>query len=439
MRSLITTSTSLLTAALMAQTPVSLSLKQALDMAAKQNYQVQSSVLEAEKAEAMIKEITAIGLPQVSGTGTFNNYIIVPKMVVPNFFGGEGVAAIEFALPWSVTGAVQLNQLLFDGSYLVGLRAARETRTKSEKDLEQTVLNARVQAAKAYLSVLAAEEGVRLIGESLPVVEKAATDARAMFEQGLMENTDADRLTVQLEETRNQQRNLQQQGAVARAYLALVLGLPIGTPITLTDALQPLLDDAAEAGLIDAPLDVNQHVDQQVAQSIMRLSELDVRNKKSAYLPKLNGFINYQQAYNYTEFDIANGAWWFPGSLWGLQLNVPIFSSGMRQQQVKQAKLSLDQANVNVKATEQRLLAEKEQQQAILRAAQDSYETGKKNLALSKSIFDRVSVKFTEGVSSSFELSQEHGNYLTTQQTYIQRIVDLLQARADMRKALDLY
>lgn len=439
MRSLTTILSIALVAALNAQVTVSLSLKQALDMAAQQNYAVQGSVLEAEKAEAKIKEVTAMGLPQIAATGTFNNYLIVPKMVVPNFFGGEGVAAIEFALPWSVTGAVQLNQLLFDGSYLVGLRAAREMRTKSSKDLEQTVLNARVQAAKAYLTVLAAEEGVRLLGESLPVLEKASNEARAMFEQGMVENTDADRLTVQLEEARNQQRNLEQQAKVARAYLCLVLGLPTGTALTLTDALQPLLDDPAETGLAETALDVNQHVDQQVAQSVMRLSELDVRNKKAAYLPSLNGFINYQQAFNYTEFDIGNGSWWFPGSLWGLQLNVPIFSSGMRQQQVKQAKLSLDQANVNVKATEQRLLAEREQQQAILRAAQDSYETGRKNLALSKSIFDRTSIKFTEGVSSSFELTQEHGNYLTTQQTYIQRIVDLLQARADMRKALDLY
>lgn len=425
--------------ALRAQGPVSLSLQQALDMAAKQSYAVQASTLEAEKAEAKIKEITGMGLPQISGTGSMQNYLKVPKMVVPDFFGGDDVMVIEFALPWTITGAVQLQQLIFDGSYLVGLKAARELRTKSTKDLEQAALNARVQAAKAYLGVLAAEEGIRLIGESLPVLEKASNDAQAMVLQGMIESTDSDRLTVQLEEVRNQQRNLEQQARVARAYLNLVLGLPTGTPTTLTDALQPLLDDPAEAGLAEAAFDVNQHVDQQVAQSMLRLGELDVRNKKAAYLPSLGGFFNYQQAYNYMEFDIGNGSWWFPGSLWGLQLNVPIFSSGMRHQQVRQAKLSLEQANVNAKATEQRLLAEKEQQQAILRAAQDSYDTGRRNLALSRSIFDRTSIKFTEGMASSFELTQEHGNYLTMQQTYIQRIVDLLQARADMRKALDAY
>lgn len=423
---------------LAAQGPVSLSLRQAMDMAATQSYTVQASVLEAEKARAKIKEVTAIGLPQISGTGSLTNYLIVPKMVVPDFFGGDDLLEIEFAVPWTISGGVQLNQLLFDGSYLVGLRASRELKAKSDKDLEQAAVNARVQAAKAYLTVLAAEEGVRLVGEGLPMVEKASTEATAMVQQGLMETTDADRLTVQLEEARAQQRSLQQQAAVARAYLALVLGLPTGTPITLTDALQTLLDDPAEAGLADMPLDVAQHVDEQLAQSMVRLSELDMQNKKSAYYPQLSGFINYNQQFNYTTFDVSKGPW-FPNSMWGLSLNVPIFSSDMRRQQVKQAKLSLDQSMVNLKATEQRLLTDYQQQQARLRTAQDNYETGKKSLALSRTIFERVSTRFSEGVGSSFELTQEHSNYLTTQQTYIQRIVDLLQARTDMRKALDLY
>ena len=414
MRTVATMTGLALTLALRAQGPMSLSLQQAVDMAAKQGYAVQASALEAEKTLARTREITAIGLPQISGSGTLNNYLIVPKMVVPNFFGGEGVAAIEFALPWSITGAVQLQQLLFDGSYLVGLQAAKELRVKSAKDLEQTILNAKVQAAKAYLGVLAAEEGVRLTGEGLPVLEKAATDTKAMVEQGLLESTDADRITVQLEETRNQQRNMQQQAGVARAYLNLVIGLPAGSPVTLTDALPALLDDPAWTGLADAPFDANGHIDQQVAQSAMRLAGLSAKSMKPP-------------------------ATWFPGSLWGLQLNVPIFSSGMRRNQVKQAEFAMEQAGVNVKATEQRLLAEREQQQAVLRAAQDSYDTGKKNLALGKSIFDRTSVKFTEGVASSFELTQEHGNYLTAQQNHIQRIIALLQARADMRKALGAY
>ncbi len=427
-------------APLRAQEPVRLSLQQAMDMAAKQSYQVQASQLEAEKALAKIKEVTAIGLPQVGATGSLSNYLKVPTMVIPNFFGNNPeFIEMQFGLPWTMSGGVQLNQLIFDGSYLVGLRAARELRTQSQQQLEQAQVDARVQAAKGYLGVLAAEEGVRLVADGLPVVTKAAHDAAAMVGQGLMGTTDADRLTVQVDEAENQQRSLQQQATVARAYLALVLGLPTGTPIQLTDSLQPLLDDASANALASAAFDPAKHVDLEVANTTWRLSTLDLKNKRSAYLPKLGGFINYQQQFNYTKFEPANGTFWFPSSMWGLQLTVPIFSSGMRHQQVQQAALSVQQAQVNLKATEQRLLTEHLQQEAVLTSAQQTYKTGKTSLALSRKIFEQTSTKFSEGMASSFELTQEHSNYLTAQQTYIQRIVDLLKARVDMRKALDLF
>ncbi|HQV39755.1 MAG: TolC family protein [Flavobacteriales bacterium] len=439
MRRPLTTALLLFSVAAFAQGPVSLSLKQAMDMAAQQSYTVQYSALEAEKADSRIKEILATGLPQVAASGSLNNYLKVPTQVIPNFFGNEPeTIEVQFGIPWAVTGAVQLNQLLFDGSYLIGLKATRELKEKAQLDLQKAQHDARAQAAKAYLSVLAAEEGVRLLGEGLPLLEKSDTDAKAMLQQGFMESTDVDRLSIQLADTRNQQRNLQLQANVARAFLALVLGLPSGTPLTLTDPLATLMADPAEKALADQPFTVDQHIEDEQANSQARLSELQMRNEKAAYLPKLNSFINYQQQFNGLEFTPGAGPW-YPASLWGLSLNIPIFSSGMRSSRVKQAKIGMKEAEVNRKGTEQRLLTTYLQQQAVLKSAEDNYSTAKANMDLAQRIFERASVKFNEGVGSSFELTQEHANYLTGQQTYIQRMVDLLQARTDMRKALDTY
>ena len=439
MRRSLTSALLLLSVAAFAQGPVSLSLQQAMDMAAQQSYTVQYSALEADKADAKIKEILATGLPQISASGGLNNYLKVPTQVIPNFFSDEPkTIEIQFGIPWALTGAVQLNQLLFDGSYLIGLKATRELKEKAHLDLEKAQHDARAQAAKAYLSVLAAEEGVRLLGEGLPLLEKSDTDAKAMLEQGFMESTDVDRLSIQLADTKNQQRNLQLQANVARAFLALVLGLPGGTPLTLTDPLATLMNDPAEKALADQPFTVEQHIEDEQTKSQARLSELQMRNEKAAYLPKLNSFINYQQQFNGEEFTPAQGPW-FPSSLWGIQLNVPIFSSGMRANRVKQARIEMKEAEVNRKGTEQRLLTTYLQQQAVLKASEDNYATAKANMELSQRIFERTSVKFNLGVGSSFELTQEHGNYLTAQQNYIQRMVDLLQARTDMRKALDMY
>lgn len=427
-----------------AQGPVSLSLQQALDMAARQSYAVQASELEAEKARRKVKEITAIGLPQISGEAQMQNFIDVPTQLIPNFFsppgsGGPEFLAAQFGLPWNASAGITLSQLLFDGSYLVGLKATRALAEQSQQELEKAAADARNQAAKAYFGVLAAEEGQRLAGEGIPLLEKSLGEVSAMKDAGFMETTDVDRLTIQLEQARTQQRSFRQQADVARMLLALALGLPQGTPLTLTDDLDRILNDPNETALSEQPLDPAGHIEQRSAETLVRLSDLQRKNERSKAMPSLGGFLNHQQVWNGPDFDPGGKYPFYPTTLWGLKLTVPLFSSGGRYHKVKQAELALKQTEVNRTATEQRLKAFAEQSRTQARTAYDNYKTEERSLALSRNILDRTSIKFTNGAAASFELTQEQGNHLLAQQAYIQRVVELLMARADLRKALDLY
>lgn len=442
MRRSITVGGVLFTAVLMGQGPLTLTLQQAMDLAAKQSYSVQSSVLEAEKARSKVKEITAIGLPQINGEVQLQNFIDVPTQLIPNFFTpGEGpkYIAAQFGLPWNASGGLTLSQLIFDGSYLVGLKATRALAEQSQQDLEKASADARNQAAKAYFGVLSAEEGARLAAEGVPLLEKSLGEVTAMNEAGFMETTDVDRLTIQLEQAKVQQRNFKQQGEVARMLLALALGLPQGTPVTLTDDLSRILSDANETSLTEQPLDPAAHVEQQVAENLVRLQDLNRRNERSKAMPSLGGFVSHSQVWNGPTFDPGGAYPFYPTTLWGVRLNVPIFSSGSRYHKVKQAEIALEQVEVNRTATEQRLRTFAEQSRSQARTAFDNFRTEERSLALAKNILDRTSIKFTNGATASFELTQEQGNYLLAQQSYIQRMVELLMARADLRKALDLY
>ncbi len=427
-----------------AQGPLSLSLRQAMDLAAQESYAVRSSKLEAEKSIERSKEVTAIGFPQINGKVEMSNYIDVPTQLIPNFFSEPGTGApefvpVQFGVPWSMNAGVTLTQLLFDGSYLVGLRAAKELKTQSEEDLQKAQADARNQTAKAYFGVLAAEEGSRLVGEGIPLLEKSLREVTAMMDAGFMEQTDVDRLNIQLEQARAQKRNFDQQADVARMLLSLTLGTPHGTPITLTDKLETILTDGEEIGLTEQTMDPNGHIEQNQANTLVRLQELNLKNGKAKALPSLGGFFSHSQVWNGPKFDPGGTYPFFPTTLWGLQLNVPIFSSGNRYHQVKQEQLALEQVKINQTATEHRLRTMAEQQRSQTRSAYDNFKTEERNLGLSKNIFDRTSIKFTNGSAASFELTQEQGNYLLQQQTYIQRMVELLIARADLRKALDLY
>lgn len=428
--------------AALAQGPVRLTLQQAMDMAAKQSYTVQASELEAEKARHRVKEITAIGLPQISGEAQVQNFIDVPTQLIPNFFtpgqGPEFIAA-QFGLPWNASAGATLSQLIFDGSYLVGLKATKALAQQSREELEKSRAAARLQAAKAYYGVLAAEEGARLTGEGVPLLEKSLHDARAMQEAGFLESTDADRITIQLDQAAAQQRSFAKQAEVARMMLALTLGVPQGTPIELADDLRSLVADPNEIGLSEQGFAAGQHIELQSAETLVRLQELDKRNERTKALPSLGGFLSHQQVWNGPDFDPGGDYPFYPTTLWGLKLTVPIFSSGNRYHKVRQADAALKQVEVNRTATEQRLIAEVESARTTARTAFDNYRSEERSLDLARRIFDRTSVKFTEGAAPSFELTQEQGNYLMAQQAYIQRVVELLMARADLRKALDLY
>ena len=437
MRSITTQLAWLLVLFASAQGPVQLSLKQALDMAASQSYAVQASQLEAEKSQAKVKEITAIGLPQINGEVQLQNFIDVPTQLVPNFFSpgiGPDYIAAQFSLPWNASAGATLSQLIFDGSYLIGLKATKAVAEQSQQELEKAAADARNQAAKAYFGVLSAEEGARLAGEGIPLLEKSRNEVQAMLDAGFMEATDVDRITIQLEQAKAVQRSFRQQAEVARMMLNLTLGLPQGTPVTLTDELAGIIDDPDETALSEVALDPASHIEQQVL-----LSDLQRRNERSKALPSLGGFLSHQQVWNGPDFDPGGAYPFYPTTLWGLKLTVPIFSSTSRIQKVKQASLALQQAEVNRTATSERLKVMAEQSRTQARTAYDNFKTEERSLALARNIFDRTSVKFTEGAAASFELTQEQGNYLMAQQTYIQRMVELLMARADLRKALDLY
>lgn len=442
MRSIAITISLALATTLAAQGPVSLSLQQALDLAAKQSYAVQASELEAEKSKAKVKEITAIGLPQINGEVQLQNFIDVPTQLIPNFFtpgqGPEFIAA-QFGLPWNASAGATLSQLIFDGSYIIGLKATKAVAEQSQQELEKAAADARNQAAKAYFGVLSAEEGARLAGEGIPLLEKSLLEVGAMRDAGFMESIDVDRITIQLDQARTLQRSFQQQATVARMMLALALGIPQGTPITLTDDLDKILSDPNETALSEMALEPANHIEQQVAENIVLLSDLQRKNERSKALPSLGGFLSHQQVWNGPDFDPGGKYPFYPTTLWGLKLTVPIFSSTSRIQKVKQASLALKQAEVNRTATTERLKVFAEQSRTQARTAFDNFKTEERSMALAKSIFDRTSIKFTEGAAASFELTQEQGNYLMAQQTYIQRVVELLMARADLRKALDLY
>jgi len=439
MRAFISLVTFLIAIALNGQGPTLLTLQDALQLAAEQAYAVRTSSLEAEKAHHQLKEIVGLGLPQVNGAAGFSDFIDIPVQVSESFFGGDDLMTFQFGLRYSANAGVQLDQLIFDGSYLVGLQASRAFKHNKEQELQQSIHDAKVAAAKAYYAVLVAREGVENIEELIPVLEENLRQVKGLQENGFADRTDVDRQELGLSEVRNQLIFMENQEATALDMLHFVLGLPISTPLDLDNNLDDLLQDPDPRALAQSAFEPGAHIDSKVAESLVVLQELNERNEKATALPKLYGFVSHQQNAYRREFDFFGSGQWYPTTLWGVNLQVPIFSGGSRHHKVQQAHITYDQVIVNQELVNEQLLLDFEQRRKNLLAEADRYDNEKRNLELARKIFDNTNIKYREGLATSFELTEERSQLLNTQNAYIQSLADLLFARADLRDALGLF
>ena len=179
--------------------PLQLSLKQAQEMAIDSSYATRDSRYNTEKKIKEVKEVLAIGFPQVNGGVDFNNYLNIPVSLIPgDFTGGEPgtFSEIQFGTKYNLNANITASQLIFDGTYLVGLKASK-TVVELSRNLElKTAQQIRIQVADAYHTVLLAEANLKILQENLDNINKTLSDTKATYDAGLAEEQDVDQLML---------------------------------------------------------------------------------------------------------------------------------------------------------------------------------------------------------------------------------------------------
>ena len=433
-------------------------VKEAVDYALQNNTAVKNGKLGIDQAKWRNLEIITTGLPKLAANFDYNYYFKQPiSPALGNAFSGGvlgevfGVLAasnpaianilsqpsqpVSFVLPHNISTGLQLTQLIFDGRYVFGVKAAKElmknarlSSTMSDNDVKYSVM-------KAYYQAEAAIEAKSLLQENLNIIEKLVTDTRATFKEGLIEETDVNRLEL-AQATLESQITLQNQmGEVALSNLKFQMGLPLNDEIILKDNLTELKAEIQTT--IAEQFDAKNRIEYKMFETGIKLNEYDMRQRRVQYFPSLYGFLNYGwNSQSQQGGDLFKKSSWFDQGLVGITLKVPIFDSGEKLASVKQAKiegLKLQNNFENFKSASD----------LQFRAAQSGFNSAlideanmKRAQALSKKIFDRTTIKYKEGVSNSFELQQSEQDLATNNLKFIQSSLNVLNTKADLDKAL---
>ncbi|MES2875091.1 MAG: TolC family protein [Bacteroidota bacterium] len=415
-------------------TVAALSLKQAIDYAQNHQVSILNARIDEEIARNTVKQTIGIGLPQVSGNANFQDFIKLPTSLLPGeFFGKPGTQVpVQFGVKYQSSVGLELNQLLFDGSYLVGLQASKTYKELSNKNLTRTRIETAIAVTKAYYSVLVSNEQLKLLDANMERLRKSLSDTEALFKNGFVEKIDVDRLTVLRNNLETERENVIRLLALNVNLLKFQMGMTVNSILTLTDSITSLQADQAVLAR-DSSVYRNR-IEYSLLETQKKLNQLDLKRYKSQFLPSLSAFGNTSQSFqsnNFSELFNTN----FPSTIMGLRLSVPIMSGGIKLNQMRNAKLIILKTQNDLLNLQNGINLEVEQAQTTYANSLKSLDNQKRNMELAQEVLRVSKIKYEQGVGSSIEVTTAETSLKESQNNYINALYDLMINRVNVDKA----
>lgn len=432
--------------------PVALSLKQAQEYALENNTNAKNSLIDLELAKKKIWETLSIGLPQLNATANYQHLFEVPEIsfggstyLTTGLDPGTVITAgdilneavymgyipgdpIKLGVKDNVTLDITLSQLIFSGEYLVGVQASKVYYLLSDQAKVKSELDIREAIANTYSLALVLEQSQNTLSQSLENVNTSLSEMRAMYEQGFIENTDVDQMELNSLNLTNSLNSMQRQVEATRDLLKFQMGMPFENSILLTDKLENITGEVTMETLVATSFNLNQNINYQMMETQEKLSEYSLKREKTTYLPSLAAVYQHTEKLKKPEFDFA------PTDLIALSMSIPLFSSGQRNSKVQQRKLELKKIVNNKQNVANGLQLEYDNAMNELTTAWTSYLNNKKNIELTKRIYDKMQIKYKEGISSSLDLTNAQNQYLTALGNYYNANYALITAKNKLDK-----
>lgn len=414
-------------------TKTSFSLQEATEYALQHNRSIQNASLNIQAAEEKRWETITMGLPQINGKIDYKSNIVRP---IEN-----GDPILDFFIPkHSLSPSVTLSQLIFDGSYIVGLRASKVFLEISKNYKEKTENEIEIAVVNAYTTAQITKENIAIMDRNIASVQENLNDTKAIYENGLTEEESVEQLSLTLADLENTRKNLSNANEVAQGMVQLLLGIPATTQIDLYESLETLIANHSTLEGTKTKHSVFNNIDYKIALNDVQSKELLYQSERAKYLPSIAGFVsgNYQGINSSFGDLFDNQQDWLSTVVAGVSINFPIFTSFKIRSQKRQAKIKWDASINSLKDTEQKLSLDIKNAQSNYILALETFENRRKNLSLAEKIERKNTVKFKEGLTSSIALRQVQMQLYSSQQEYLKAISEVINKKVVLKNTINL-
>jgi len=401
-----------------AQEMLSLDLEAAKEHALNYNRTIKNSGLAIDHSQEQLWAAISAGLPQINATADYSNAMGAEISIQFD----ENMPPSTIPIKPTSNFNLQLGQLIFNGGYIVGIQTAKLAQKLSEKNLVKTEQDVLSQVIESYYLVLISEESLKILESNVENLNEVYRKTEPLVRVGIMEKVELDQLSVQVNSLSNAVRSAERQYEMTKNLLRVQLGVTAETELELTQSLADFLGENPVDG-IDNSFVPEQNLDFQLLEVQEEITEKQIDMQKASFLPTVSGFYNYTEKILKPAFDMS------PKHMVGLQMNIPVFSSGERRAKVRQAKIDLETMQNNKALMEEQLEIQFKQLQFNLTSAIESYRVQQKNVEVSREVYQNLRRKYEQGMISGLELTTADNNYLQAESQFLTAMLEVLQAQ----------
>ena len=426
-----------------AQQLVELKLADALTYALENNPSAKNARLELLISKATIKETTSRGLPQINGAYNLDYNPKIPVVFLPNQppFGDPSIPSdvipARFGVSYSSGLGVTVSQMIFDGSFFVGLRAAKTLLDLTNQDLKKAEIDVVENVKKAYFGVLVNQQRIRLAEANLSRIDTLLKETSALQEAGFVEKLDVSRVQVQRNNSYTQLQRSQTGLDISKQILKLQMGLPMGYEIILGESLEELTPKEETLSLLGE--EGTERIELGQVSTQLTLVGLDLKNNMSQYMPKIDFIGNTRRSGAGNELDrVFNSSNWFGSSLVGVSMSVPIFDGFGKAARIQKNRVQINQLENQRTFLKESFKNELYVAKANLRNDLSLLEVQEANLQLATEVYQIARIKYKEGVGSNLEVVEADAALIQAEINYLGAIYDGLISKINLEKALGL-
>ena len=419
-----------------------LSLSECIDLAIENNENLKNSILEEKISKALSNEYLSIGFPQINFDGGIKYNHEVPKSLldISRFMPGvpEGTEQeVQFGQAYDGRVDLFVNQMIFNGSYFVGLCAAKELVKLSEKMTKRNVIDIHESVSKAYYTTLNTKSRVDLVNSNIDRLDALLKQTKSLYENGFVEKLDLDRIQVSFNNLKSEKIKADRLYDLSLAVLKFQIGISVDKKIELIEEFNEELVTAFTFDLNE--FDYSKRIEYSILQTDKNLKFYELKNNRSQYLPQV--YANYNYGYN-TSASQSNIFFesdrWKKFGTFGLQVIVPIFDGFLKRSRINQSKFKIEQVENQMLFLERSINLQINQSLAAYQNSKESLKIASENLVLAQDVYFASEKKYAQGVGSNLELIDSNNSLKIAQNQYYNSLYESIISIIDIKKTLGI-